>query len=61
MVDELLTFGTTVAPPVKNYSARVNNSPDPTALDTEVQLGQTWVDTPIRNQTTNPDGSERKP
>lgn len=60
VVDELLTFGTTVAPPVKNYSARVNNLPDPTALDTEVQLGQTWVDTPIRNQTTNPDGSRRE-
>jgi uncharacterized protein (DUF1800 family) len=60
VVDELLTFGTTVAPPVKNYSARVNNLPDPTALDTEVALGQTWVDTPIRNQMTNPDGSRRE-
>lgn len=60
VVDQLLTFTTDVAPPVKYYSIKVNNVQDPTAIDTEVLYGNTWVNTPINNQSTSPDGYRKE-
>lgn len=60
VVDLLLSFTTDVPPPVKTYSVKVNNVLDPTAIDTEVQFGKTWVDTPINNQATSPDGYRKE-
>ena len=60
VVDALLTFNNTVPPPIKYYGLRVNNLPDPSMLDTEVKYGETWVNTPINNQTNSPDGSRRE-
>ncbi len=60
VVDQLLTFTTDVPPPLKYYSVKVGDKQDPTAIDTDVQYGQTWVNTPIINQATNPDGYRRE-
>ncbi|MEO6189877.1 MAG: DUF1800 family protein [Saprospiraceae bacterium] len=60
VVDQLLTFSTNVTPPLKAYSLKVNNVQDPTAIDTNVKFGETWVNTPINGQTTGPDGYRKE-
>ncbi|MCC6816208.1 MAG: DUF1800 family protein [Saprospiraceae bacterium] len=59
VVDALLTFNTSVQPPLKAYSSRVNNV-QIDDLDKDVPFGSTWVDTPIINQVKNPDGARRE-
>jgi uncharacterized protein (DUF1800 family) len=55
VVDELLTFSTTVAPPLKAYTYPDNN-PDPNLVDPPVAFGTTWVDT-VRQIGTPPNPS----
>lgn len=46
VVDALLTFGTSVPPPIKAYTAPDgNNQPDPSLIDPDVPFGSTWVNT----------------
>lgn len=48
VADELLTFATDPAPPVKTYwVGDGSNNPDPTLLDPAVAFGDTWVNTPL--------------
>ena len=47
VVDELLTFTTDPAPPIKNYWLRDSSGdPDPNLVDPSVPFGTTWVNTP---------------
>lgn len=56
VVDELLTFTNNTTPPLKAYSADDGNGNlDPALLDTPVQYGTTWVNTPRDPNEVNPD------
>ena len=55
VIDELLAFTNTTAPPIKAYSAPDgNNNPDPDLIDAIVPFGSTWVNTP-RDPQNDPD------
>lgn len=56
VVDELLTFTNTTAPPVKTYWLPNGGTPDPTLVDPDVPFASTWVNTPRANGL-NPDPS----
>ncbi|MEP7197035.1 MAG: DUF1800 family protein [Saprospiraceae bacterium] len=60
VVDQLLNFNTDIEPPLKYYSIKVNNVQDPSAIDTQVKFGETWVNTPINGQSTSPDGYRKE-